>query len=286
LPFAALVIGWVLTRPPPAVATVAIALTAGSFGIAAGSSQLDRHSRPDYPQVADYVDAAAHGKDAIVYDTNTLEAKAIATSLGLYYDREHPSAAEPDPRRWATHSHSSRVVVVTEWAQWERPTALGRAHALVKTAERRFPGIQPLGAAVYRRDPLVGPHSYAVRGGELVPAHGPPLPIRRGDVKGVVQAVMPLGSSRFLFTGWAKDAGRRVDKVVVFANHRVVLADAPWIRRPNGLPGFQFSVPMRDLRAGGQPTGYAILDGAAYRLGRFCDPQVKQPVPCRPRQPA
>jgi hypothetical protein len=291
LPFAALLLGWVLTRPPPRLAVPAVALATGAFAVAAASSQLDGHSRPDFPQLASEVDAMAGPRDAVVYATDPLEARALATYLEPYYDRPRPVVAEPDPRQWSTHLRSRRLVVVSSWPPGASAGPLLPGHDLREARERYYDGVQTLAAAVYRSDPLHGPHSYSVRGDELVPASGAPLPIRRGGTNGVIQAFAPRAGGRFLYTGWAKRADEPVDKVVVLAGDRVLFADAPYVKRPDVAGadpdggralGFQFRAATALLRSTGQPTGYAIVGGGAYRLGHYCDPKVEQPVPCTP----
>jgi Dolichyl-phosphate-mannose-protein mannosyltransferase len=291
LPFAALLVGWVLTRPPPRFAVPAVALTACALAVAAASSQLDDHSRPDFPQLASHVDAVAGPRDAVVYATDPLEARALATYLEPYYDHPRPVVAEPDPSDWSDHLRSGRVVVVSAWPPGATAGPLLPGHGLTEVQDRYYDGVQTLAAAVYRRDPVHGPHSYSVRGDRLVPAGGAPLPIRSKGVDGVIQAFAPRAGGRFLYTGWANRADEPVDKVVVLAGDRVLFADAPYLKRPDVAGddpdggralGFEFTPSVALLRSTGQPTAYAIAGGVAYRLGHFCDPKVEQPVPCTP----
>jgi hypothetical protein len=289
LPFAALTLGWLLLRLPPLAAGPALALAVVGLAIGAAGTLTRAHARPDYPQLADYLDATAGPRDVVVYQAHRGLAVTASYPLRLYFDRPHPVAFEPDPGAWAHHLRSRRLIVVN-WGGigWSRPKPFLPGHALTKGDERLFPGIQPFAAAVYNLDPLRGRRSYSLRGDRLVPATGPALPIRPSGVVGVIEPVKAVPPRAYLYSGWAHHHRQPVDKIVAFAGRSVVFADAPTITRadvaadPNkgqGL-GFDIRAPLRLLKDSGSLTAYALWNGAAYRLGYLCKADRPQPIPC------
>jgi hypothetical protein len=109
LPFAALVIGWALVRPGWPRAVVPLALVTAGLAIGTVGSEQDRWSRPDLPEAADYIDAAAGPGDRVVYSGAGLEGYSLAQSLRPYLSERHRSVYTDNPKRWAG---SRRVVVV------------------------------------------------------------------------------------------------------------------------------------------------------------------------------
>jgi 4-amino-4-deoxy-L-arabinose transferase-like glycosyltransferase len=290
LPFAALAIGWLLTRLPWPAAVPALLMAALALVIGAGRTLSDSHSRPDYPQLAHYVDAVAGPRDVVVYLDALKAARGHAYAMSLYSERPHPLASQPVARDWVRELRGRHVVVVALGAIGGTPRALPPAHRLTKIAERVFPGIWPLTAAVYRADPLHGDHSYSLRDDRLVPAQGPSLPVRRSGVEGLIEPVKAVGRRAYLYSGWAHHGLQPVDKIVVFVGRSVVHADAPAIRRPDiaGNPyggtalGFQLRVSLRKLEHSSQIVAYALWNGVAYRLGYRCVAGRHQPIPCPP----
>ena len=288
LPFAALAFGWLLLRLPPLAAGPALALAGVGLAIGTAGTLSEAQSRPNFPELADYIDAAAGPRDVVVYQGNRDLAVTASYPLSLYFDRTHPTAFEADPRAWARHLRSGRLIVVAFWGLGSSPRPMLPAHALIKVDERSFPTIQPLAAAVYRSDPLRGPQSYSVSGNRLIPAKGPSLPIRRSGVSGMIEPVKAVPPDAYLYRGWAHHPRGPVDKIVVFAGRSVVYADAPSLPRPDvaGAPnegqalGFELPVPIRTLRNSGTLTAYALWNGAAYRLGYLCQTNRPQPIPC------
>jgi hypothetical protein len=291
LPFAGLAFGWLLLRLPPLAATPALALAGVGLAIGTAGTISDAQSRPDYPQLAHYIDDAAAGpRDVVVYQSSRALAVTASYPLSLYFDRPHPAAFEADPGAWARHLRSRHLIVVGWGGIGSSPTPPLPVHALTKVDERVFPGIQPLVVAVYRPDPLRGPRSYSVRGGRLVPATGPSLPIRRRGVRGLVEPLKASPPRAYLYSGWAHHDRQPVDKIVAFAGRSVVYADAPAVRRPDiaGDPdegqalGFDVRVPLRLLRRSGALTAYALWNAAAYPLDYLCKAASPQPIPCPP----
>jgi 4-amino-4-deoxy-L-arabinose transferase-like glycosyltransferase len=288
LPFAALAFGWLLLRLPRLAAGAALALAGVGLAIGTAETLSEAQARPNFPELADYIDGAAGPRDVVVYQGDRDLAVTAWYPLQLYFDRPHPTAFEPDPRAWARQLRSRRLIVVAWWGIGWSPRPLPPARALTRIDERAFPGIQPLAAAVYRSDPLRGPDSYSVSGGRLIPAEGPSLPIRRSGVVGVIGPVKAAPPDAYHYNGWAHHRTGPVDKIVVLAGRSVVYADAPSLARPDvaGAPnegqalGFELRVPLRLLRDSGRLTAYALWNGGAYRLSYLCPAGRPQPIPC------
>ncbi len=150
LPFAALVIGWVLTRPGWPRAAVPLALATAGLAIGTVKSEQDRWSRPDFPEAADFIDAAAGPRDRVVYSGAGLEGYSLAQALRPYLTERHRSEFTDDPERWAG---APRVVVVTAGPTGEPAPALPAARGLAKVEERELPGLSSLRVALYRAQP-------------------------------------------------------------------------------------------------------------------------------------
>jgi hypothetical protein len=149
LPFAALLIGWVLVRPGWPRAAVPLALATAGIAIGTVKSEQDRWSRPDLPEAADYIDAEAGPGDRVVYSGAGLEGYNLAQSLKPYLSEQHRPAFTDDPKRWAG---SPRVVVVAAGPTGQPAPALRAPPGLAKVDERELPGLSSLRVALYRAE--------------------------------------------------------------------------------------------------------------------------------------
>ncbi len=75
LPFAALLIGWVLTQPSPRIAIVAILLAGAGLATATAMDFDSSRSRPDYPGVASRLDDLAQCGDRAFFSSKGLSSR-------------------------------------------------------------------------------------------------------------------------------------------------------------------------------------------------------------------
>jgi mannosyltransferase len=149
LPFAGLLIGWVLARPGWPRAAMPLVLATAGLAIGTVKGEQDRWSRPDFPEAADYIDAEAGPGDRVVYSGAGLDGYSLAQALRPYLSERHRSAFTDDPKRWAG---SPRVVVVTAGPTGEPAPALRAPPGLAKVDERELPGLSSLRVALYRAE--------------------------------------------------------------------------------------------------------------------------------------
>ena len=152
LPFVALLIAWALLRPGWPRAALPLALAATAVCIGTVKAELDRYSRPDYPQAAGFVDSVAGRDVSVNYYGTGLDAIRLRNALRMYYASPHTSVFSDAPEQWIARRRSSRVVVVALSPIGRAAPSLPRASGLVKVRERRFPGLSSIVVAVYRVD--------------------------------------------------------------------------------------------------------------------------------------
>jgi hypothetical protein len=150
LPFVALLLAWALLRPGWPRAALPLALAATAVCIGTVKAELDRYSRPDYPQAAEFVDSVAGPNVSVNYNGTGLDAIRLRNALRMYYARPHRSVFSDAPEQWIAQRRSGRVVVVGLSPIGRPAPTLRPAPGLTKVRERRFTGISSIVVAVYR----------------------------------------------------------------------------------------------------------------------------------------
>jgi 4-amino-4-deoxy-L-arabinose transferase-like glycosyltransferase len=150
LPFVALLLAWALLRPGWPRAALPLALAATAVCIGTVKAELDRYSRPDYPQAAEFVDSVAGPNVSVNYNGTGLDAIRLRNALRMYYARPHRSVFSDAPEQWIAQRRSGRVVVVGLSPIGRPAPTLPPAPGLTKVRERRFTGISSIVVAVYR----------------------------------------------------------------------------------------------------------------------------------------
>lgn len=290
LPFAALAVGWVLTRGGQRVALVALALAATGLVIGTAKNLDPSRARPNYPDVARYVDDVARGRDRVFFHPAGFGGAATALALKVYYAQPHRNDFITSPEQWVSLRNSSRVVVVSTGGIGKPLEDPPRVRRLRLAQEHQYPGILPLTVGVYRFDPLTGRHAYRLVGNRIIPATGPPIPIRHEGIEGLVDHSERVNGSIDL-AGWTHRGGRPVDKVLAFAGRRLVHQEAPNLDRPDlakslhrsaSQLGFQFTVRIGELRSstGNSVQVFAVAHGIAVPLDYWCGAGADQVVGC------
>jgi 4-amino-4-deoxy-L-arabinose transferase-like glycosyltransferase len=154
LPFAALGLGWVLTPPRRLAAAAATGLAIAGLGIGAARTLEHRFQRPEFPAVAQMLDARAGPRDPVVYYGTGFQPFALAQGLTPYYDRTHAirgSDLNPASVERSFRTHGRRVFLV----ELQRPGTVPPPAAppgWVKVEQQNRPGLEELIVALYERE--------------------------------------------------------------------------------------------------------------------------------------
>jgi mannosyltransferase len=150
LPFVALLIGWALVRPGWPRAALPLALVAAGLGIGTVKAELDRYARPDYPDVAAFIDHVAGPRDRVVYRGSAVAVFRMRDALRPYLERHHLVGFGVDPEHWVESRRSGKLVVVTVSRIGASPAPAAHAAELREVADREYPGLSAMRVTVYR----------------------------------------------------------------------------------------------------------------------------------------
>ncbi|HEX3278324.1 MAG TPA: glycosyltransferase family 39 protein [Thermoleophilaceae bacterium] len=150
LPSMALLIGWALARPGWPRAALPLALVIAGVGIGTVKAEQDRYARPDYPDVAAFIDHVAGPRDRVVYRGSAVAVFRMRDALRPYLDRRHLIGFGSDPHGWVESRRSRKLVVVTVSQIGAAPAPAARAARLREVADREYPGLSAMRVTVYR----------------------------------------------------------------------------------------------------------------------------------------
>jgi hypothetical protein len=277
LPFAGVLLGWLVTRPPPAVAAVAIAAVTVGIGIGAAKTLENRYQRPDSPAVAAAVDARLGEGGKVVYYGHGFDAFILGDLLDLDYAQPHGSqGAVPEEegslrRALERAGRRERSIPVVQFAHLSEAPPLSDWELV---ARRDYPGTEaivlstfvPLDAARYRG-----------------------LTVGRGVVEGALDGAAEADGGLQL-SGWALTRDSRpVDHVLAYVGTRLVAAGIPNLERPeladsrdlsDAEVGFAIEAPAMTAAERARVRVIGTDGRRASVLVRYCSDAVRDLLGC------
>jgi Dolichyl-phosphate-mannose-protein mannosyltransferase len=276
-PFAALVVGWLVTPSNRVIAAAATALVGVGLCIGTVKTLQARFHRPDYPEVADLLDARAGSDDLVVYYGAGFSPFILKDVLPVYYRRDHRIGLADVrqgsvERAVARGARPDRLFIAELRQGGVTPPPL--APGWEQVDRRVFEGFFPLVVTVARR---LGPGDYVLSGRSIRERDGTSVPVRPGAGRGFVDSAAMSGGT-VTVTGWAGSSDHRpVDRIVAFAGGRLVAAGLPTLARPDvgkmwGVSGddlgFALELPAR--LATGRLEVFGIAGDGAMRMSVDC----------------
>jgi 4-amino-4-deoxy-L-arabinose transferase-like glycosyltransferase len=276
LPFGALAVGWLVTRPSPPLAVAAVGLATVTLVVGAAMTIRDRFHRPDTPAVARALDDRADPRNPIVYYGPGLDPLILGGLLKVYlrepYEVVGANETGPSLRRALARAHRVPGPVSLVQFQHKHPPALAPGWEQLERHE--FAGHQTLILSTYL--PL-SPERY--RGFRLAP----------GRATGAVDSVSKTADG-LLLGGWALTRDSHpANHILAFAGGTLVGAGVPNRPRPDvaksqglstDMVGFMLVLPT--LREGQRRSLRVIATAgrAGSPLPRYCAQQVRDLLGC------
>jgi hypothetical protein len=287
LPFAALALGWALTRPPAPWTAATVVLAAAGIGLGAAQTLRKEAHRPDFPGVARLLDERAGPRDLVLLHGAGLDPFILGWTIARYFERPHPRDGADVREASLTRAFDRRrgkgrvFVVELETRTPVQPPSVAGWEAV---GHQRLPGLRALTVVAYEE---LRPRGRALAGGRLLRAGRVPVRVAPGALRGVVDT--STASARAVtLTGWAATAQQRpVDQVLVFAGDRLAAAGVPTLRRPDvssSAPdelGFELALPSELARRRRGPIRVVATAGDVAAPVPFgCHPGVPQVLGC------
>jgi 4-amino-4-deoxy-L-arabinose transferase-like glycosyltransferase len=278
LPFVALAVGWLVTRPPVPIAAVAVGLVAVALGIGAAKTLEDRFHRPDSPGVARALDSRLGPGQSVVYYGPGFDPFVIGDLLRLYYDERHPArganvstgslsralnrvGSGQGPVPVVAFEYKQPEPVVAGWDQIARRSFAGHPTFLVSD-------FAPLSAERYRG-----------------------LKLTTGAMQGAVDSAAQKHGT-LTVSGWALTRDSRpVSHVLAYVGTRLVAAglpnrDRPDVAKSQPTPdervGFLLELPATLDKSERARIQVFATDGRVVSvLNRYCSARVRFLLGCR-----
>jgi len=152
-PFAALTIGWVLTRPTRPIGIVAVLLVGLGLGIATAKTFERKYRRTDFTPTARFIDNTASRNDVVIYYGTGPLTTYTGTALSRYYERQHATRTVLVNNDWQAVARralqrGNRVLVVTlQHPPFFQP--LPTSPTLRPQRQREFEGVEGLTVGIY-----------------------------------------------------------------------------------------------------------------------------------------
>ena len=116
VPYALLVIGWLLTRPPPMVATVLSVVALAALGVGTVKTQDPDNQPPDGRDAAHFIDAHAPPNAAYVDSEIVPFDEPNARGIRIYLERPHRVyPGDALPAVWKAQARARAPVFVSSW---------------------------------------------------------------------------------------------------------------------------------------------------------------------------
>jgi hypothetical protein len=272
LPFVALGLGWLLTRPAGPLAAVAVALAVVTLVLGAAKTLEDRFHRPNSPAVARELDDRLRPGDPVVYYGSGFNPFIIGDLLRIYLQEHHPvRGANPTAGSLGralerVHDGSSRPVPVVYFGH--------------EPASPVVAGWDQLQRHVFAGNPALNVSTFArLRAGRYSG-----LALARGKLRGAVDSATQAEGALSL-SGWALTRDSRpADHVLAFVGDRLVAATVPTRPRPDVSTeeaGFVLDLPASLDKSERASIRVIATDGKAGDvLDRYCSPTLRLLLGC------
>jgi hypothetical protein len=132
LPYVAVLVAWILTRPDRLWSNTATAIALLAMGVGGAESLLSDNRRPDFRAAAHYIDEVARSTDTVMC-WGTTPPGPYARAVSLNFRRPHVCVGPHDPRTRTRIARGGGLFIVTLLAPHSGP-----APTVISTTE--FPG--------------------------------------------------------------------------------------------------------------------------------------------------
>jgi hypothetical protein len=247
MPFIAIVIASALMSLGRRVSIAAAGLALAAFGLAAIRSLDVDYQRPDYRQVARFIDKTAGPGDPVITQD--------PSAWRIYSDKK-PKVFEGDrdeDEAWKSAAAGKSVFVVRGQLESGLPLLGGPRGRVALREARRYRGLVPLAVGRYAGDVRVTLVRHDGRE-RLLLSGGRSIEVSAASARGFVDEIS-LDGKLLNVLGWATDPnGHAADQVLLFSGRRLIAAGsvnrfrkdvAEALGNDAVLSGFLLTVPAR-----------------------------------------